>query len=90
MPNIKENNLNVLARLVAEHLSSTLPPEYLTTEQVSQLTGFSVRALENMRARRIGPAFSKLGNGARAPVRYHIDDVRRWFASYRMEAEPYA
>ncbi len=37
-----------------------------------QLLGLSVKALETMRHKRIGPAYRKLG----AKVLYHIDDLR--------------
>lgn len=51
-----------------------LAPEYLTARQVTQLTGFSPKALESMRARREGPPYFKVGNS----VRYRVADVRAW------------
>ena len=49
--------------------------EYLTAEQVSQMTGFSLKALETMRHRRNGPAFLRVGIRG---VRYRVCDVRAW------------
>nr|WP_281720180.1 helix-turn-helix domain-containing protein [Nitrosomonas nitrosa] len=54
--------------------SVPVAPEYLTTFQVAQLTGFSPKGLENMRARGEGPPFLKVGNS----VRYRVADVRAW------------
>ena len=48
--------------------------EYLTSEQVSHLTGFSPKALEAMRHHRKGPQFLKVGKR----VRYRLVDVRAW------------
>jgi predicted DNA-binding transcriptional regulator AlpA len=53
---------------------SIIKPEYLTAEQVNHMTGFTVRALENMRHRRKGPPHLKVGT----LVRYRADDVRAW------------
>ncbi len=66
--------------------SPTLAPEYLTPRQVSQLTGFSPRALEAMRSKRTGPAFSKLGTGKNGAVRYRVVDVRAWIERHRADA----
>ncbi|MEM6825760.1 MAG: helix-turn-helix domain-containing protein [Pseudomonadota bacterium] len=51
-----------------------MTPEYLTAEQVSQMTGFSPKALEAYRAKRQGPPFLKVGHN----IRYRADDVRAW------------
>jgi predicted DNA-binding transcriptional regulator AlpA len=51
-----------------------LEPEYLTAEQVTQLTGFTLKALEAMRARGRGPRYLKIGSC----VRYRLTDVRSW------------
>lgn len=51
-----------------------LAPEYLTALQVSQLTGFSSKALEAMRSRREGPPFLQVGRS----IRYRTADVRAW------------
>ncbi len=60
-----------------------ISPEYLTPRQTAQLIGFSLRALEAMRARRIGPAFIKVGKAKNSPIRYHLEDVRAWMQSHR-------
>ncbi|MFP4404537.1 helix-turn-helix transcriptional regulator [Rhodosalinus sp.] len=51
-----------------------MTPEYLTPDQVAQMTGFSTRALEACRAKRQGPPFLKVGTS----VRYRADDVSAW------------
>jgi len=49
-------------------------PEYLTAQQVAQMTGFSLKSLEAMRHKRNGPPYLKVGTR----VRYRADDVRAW------------
>lgn len=66
---------------------AALPAEYLTSAQVSQLTGFTPRALEAMRSRRVGPAFCKIGDSKRGAVRYRVDDVRAWIEGHRATAD---
>ncbi|MFP4450519.1 MAG: helix-turn-helix transcriptional regulator [Rhodosalinus sp.] len=51
-----------------------MTPEYLTPDQMAQMTGFSTRALEACRAKRQGPPFLKVGTS----VRYRADDVSAW------------
>jgi len=51
-----------------------MTPEYLTPDQVAQMTGFSTKSLEAYRAKRQGPPFLKVGTS----VRYRADDVRAW------------
>ncbi len=53
---------------------ATISPEYLTTQQVAQMTGFSLKSLEAMRHKRNGPPYLKVG----ARVRYRAEDVRAW------------
>lgn len=50
-------------------------PEYLTASQVSMMIGFSKKALENFRAKRIGPPWIRVGSRC---VRYRATDVRAW------------
>lgn len=66
----------VAIRLVERLRQGEIPvaPEYLTAFQVAQMTGFSPKGLEGMRAKRIGPAYMKVGNS----VRYRASDVRAW------------
>tara|TARA_Y100000815_G_scaffold100370_1_gene89092 strand:+ start:79 stop:330 length:252 start_codon:yes stop_codon:yes gene_type:complete len=76
-----QQTIDALAEAVAERLLRELPrgrlpmtPEYLTAEQVAQMTGFSTKSLEAYRAKRQGPPFLKVGHS----VRYRADDVRVW------------
>lgn len=66
----------IAGRLIERLRQGELPvaPEYLTAFQVAQLTGFTPKGLENMRAKRIGPPYLKVGNS----VRYRAADVRAW------------
>lgn len=84
-PSVRE-----LAEQLAGHVhellrnrAQSIPAEYLTPEQVHQLTGFTPRALEAMRAKRVGPAYIKLGAARSCPVRYRLVDVRTWLDRYR-------
>ena len=70
-----------IAGAVARRLSEVfrsghqpIAPEYLTAAQAAQLTGFSTKALESFRSKRIGPPFLKVGKS----VRYRSADVRSW------------
>lgn len=68
---------DAVVKRVAEMFRSGEQPvtaEYLTASQVSQMTGFSQKALETYRAKRIGPPFLKVGKS----VRYCAADVREW------------
>lgn len=76
-----QQTIEAVAEAVAERLLRELPrgrlpmtPEYLTAEQVAQMTGFSTKSLEAYRAKRQGPPFLKVGHS----VRYRADDVRAW------------
>lgn len=95
MPNV-DPSFQALAEQIGVQLAAQLherlrshepivPPEYLTPAQTAQLTGFSPRALEAMRARRAGPAFIKIGEGKNGAIRYRIDDVRKWLNCHREE-----
>jgi hypothetical protein len=86
-------SLRAFAQEVGAHVASqlqtqmqkpdTVTPEYLTPRQTAQLIGFSLRALEAMRARRIGPAFVKVGKAKNGPIRYRLEDVRAWMLANR-------
>lgn len=60
--------------------SEGLTPRYLTTEQVSQLTGLSIKALETMRYKRIGPPFLRIGRR----IRYLLSDIVAWLERERV------
>jgi predicted DNA-binding transcriptional regulator AlpA len=66
----------IAARIVTDLRRGSVPilPEYLTALQVSQLTGFSVKALEKYRATGEGPKYLRVGSS----IRYRVDDVRKW------------
>ena len=53
---------------------ATVSPEYLTPYQVAQMSGFTPKALETMRALRKGPPYFKVGRR----VRYRASDIRAW------------
>lgn len=81
MTAVEQETINAIADAVAERILRDLPrgrvpitPEYLTAEQVAQMTGFSPKALEAYRAKRIGPNYLKVGHN----VRYRADEVRAW------------
>lgn len=76
-----EPTISAIADAVAERILRNLPrgrvpitPEYLTAEQVAQMTGFSPKVLEHYRSQRSGPPYLKIGHN----VRYRADDVRAW------------
>jgi len=54
------------------------PTRFLTQEQVSEITGISVRTLEKWRLFDQGPKFRKLGTKA---VRYADAELQEWLAS---------
>lgn len=67
---------NAIAAKVVEQLQrhEQVIPKYLTPAQLAILSGFTEKALENFRSRRIGPRFLKV----RRSVRYRYEDVRAW------------
>ncbi|MFG2759476.1 helix-turn-helix transcriptional regulator [Streptomyces wuyuanensis] len=54
------------------------PEELLTPADVGAMTKLGRQTLANMRWRRTGPAYVKLGRGRAAPVRYRRRDVEQW------------
>lgn len=79
------SDLKSIAREIGQEIASQilqqlnqaelpLPAEYLTAAQVSQMTGFSAKALEAMRSRGEGPRFLRVGRS----VRYRLSDVHAW------------
>lgn len=49
--------------------------DLLTPKEAAAMLRVSTDTLENWRAKRRGPAWAKLGEGKRAPVRYRRGDV---------------
>lgn len=80
-------DIESLSRHIAENVALQLRqqplPEYITTEQLAHLTGFSLRALEAMRSKRIGPPFIKIGNSKNSAIRYRVEDIRAWMQQHR-------
>ncbi|HMR31850.1 MAG TPA: helix-turn-helix domain-containing protein [Geminicoccaceae bacterium] len=77
-----------MAASLYERMQSAEPvlaPEYLSPQQVSQLTGYATKTLEAMRARRIGPPFIKVGQAGPSAIRYRLQDVRAWLDAQREE-----
>ncbi len=67
-------------------MADTVPTEstetrYLTTEQVAAMTGFSIKALEMMRYREVGPSFRRVG---RRRIRYRLSEVVAWLERERV------
>lgn len=55
-----------------------LTPVLLTPTQVADLLQVKLDTLEAWRGKRIGPAWIKLGEGKRSPVRYRRDAVENY------------
>lgn len=66
------------------HTPQKQEPEWLDTRAVAALTSISERGLEAMRARREGPAYSRVGR----LVRYRRADVEQWLEQGRVEVKP--
>ncbi len=80
-----DQNLYDLAAVVAARVADSLRdnppvvPEYLNAKQAASFTGFTPKALERMRQRGEGAAYTKLGTR----IRYRIDDLREWMEAGR-------
>jgi hypothetical protein len=53
----------------------TKPTDLLTPKQVADLLQVKPDTLESWRGKRVGPAWTKLGDGLRSPVRYRRQDI---------------
>jgi hypothetical protein len=58
-------------------------PPLLTDEQAASLLAVSPATLRSWRCRGIGPTFIKMGNGAKAPVRYAGSDLEQYITQCR-------
>jgi predicted site-specific integrase-resolvase len=67
---------------------STQNSELMTPEQVAELLQVHPGTLENWRFRGEGPAFFKLGNKRRSPVRYRRKDVEDWIFTDMKKVKP--
>ncbi len=61
----------------------------LTTEQVAEMLHLSPRTIEGLRARRLGPAFVRIGRrgGRGGRVLYREQDVRRFLERNVVQTE---
>lgn len=64
----------------------TAPEALLTPAQVSSWTQLEEQTLANMRWRKTGPTYVKLGAGRSSPVRYKRRDVEKWLDSQTVAA----
>lgn len=55
----------------------------LNEAQVAKRLGVSMPTLRSWRCRGIGPVYVKLGDGKKAPVRYHQSDLEQFIAQGR-------
>ena len=62
-------------------MAGPISREYLTPEEVSDLTGIPTRSLEALRSSRKGPPYYKLGDYKCSRIRYKISDIRNWIES---------
>lgn len=60
----------------------TDPDALLTPQQVSALTQLEMKTLANLRWRKTGPPYVKLGAGRGAPVRYRRGEVLEWLEDH--------
>ena len=66
--------------LVGVSTAPLVPREILDTEEAATYLRLSVRTLEDMRHRKTGPPFARLGM---TRIVYMIDDLREWVRSQR-------
>lgn len=57
----------------------------LTPPQAAAIMQTSTDQLSTMREVGDGPPFTKLGDGAKAPVRYHLGKLRKWIEGHTFE-----
>lgn len=51
---------------------------HLTSEELAKRWGVSSSRVRQWRCEGTGPAFIKLGNGPKAPVRYRLEDIEEF------------
>lgn len=59
--------------------------QYLTEQEVEEITGIPLATLQRWRAAGSGPVFFKFGAGPKAPVRYHVAEIHRFAEAGRRE-----
>lgn len=81
---LSDAEIDRLADALAERLelrrAADPSPEFLTTREVSRITGISVVTLESWRRDDRGPRWSRCGTKS---IRYARRDVEMWMASNR-------
>lgn len=75
---LSPQDLETLAALVAERLNNDALLEFLDERAAAKAVGLTHRSLQTMRYDGTGPAFIKLGDHPRSPVRYARADLIRW------------
>lgn len=55
-------------------------PAYMSPVQVAELLGLDVETLSGWRKTGRGPAYVKLGDAAKAPVRYPRENLRKYLS----------
>jgi hypothetical protein len=73
--------------MISSNPLDTIVPEYITAPQAAKLTGFSLRALESMRAKRTGPAYVKVGMAKNSPIRYRLKDIHNWMNQHKQQMD---
>ena len=80
---ISIHDLETLAALVAERLNQETLPQFLDEYAAAKLVGLTHRSLQAMRYDGNGPAFVKLGDNPRSPIRYSRSDLIKWATTRR-------
>lgn len=60
----------------------TASTQLLTTEQTAAILQLHPGTLENLRMKGQGPAYVKLGDRPRSPIRYRREDIEAWMVKY--------
>ena len=83
MKDLTTEDIETIAALVAERLNGEALSQFLDEREAAKFVGLSHRALQAMRYDGTGPAFVKLGDHNRSPVRYSRSDLIQWVKSRR-------
>ena len=77
-----EHYAEKVAERVVELLreSPPIPLDILTPAQAARYLGYTIRSLESLRLRGLGPKYIKIADG-RGKCRYRLDDLRAYVAS---------
>jgi hypothetical protein len=81
---ISQRQMHQIARMAAERAADILEermrtkPLFLTTEEAAKVLALSPASLRQMRYEGTGPAFVRMGEGPKSPIRYPRDSVHMW------------